>query len=670
MTSLRNDSEGPQAEPLPANAEAAQPPLQRESAPGQGVGEGAAPFSAVAEALRSCPQWCVAGPDKRPLTAEGYPASVTDPATWTDFDTASRAAAASGSFPGFVLRADDPFACIDLDMKDDTTPEQVQRFESIVATFDSYTERSRSGRGWHIWVEGGIGKGRKRDGVEVYSQERFIICTGDVVRDRPITPRQQLLDNLVSQMPAPPSAAALELVGDDCADWSLAERASMDAGELGRLFRGDWQGRYPSQSEADLALVKLLMPFTDSPRECWLTFRHSKLGEREKASRADYARSTMALAAQHLANDAGHIAHGRMMAANLARNPRHFRLLGDDDLRHLPPHRWLVKGIMPETGIGTIFGPSGTFKSFLALDLMAHVSNGQAWFGRRVAAAPAVYVPFEGQGGIPKRVAAWRLLREHQGYSATTNMRFITEPMNLRQQAHRDKLVATLIDNGWAGGVLCIDTLAQAGPGIDENTSQGMGEMIAIFQELQQRLGGVVLVVHHSGKSEKAGMRGWSGLLGALDFAVRCWRDDEWAWFEGQFVLDKVKDGEAGLAFDFSMARVCLGHDEDGDEVSSLTVTPPTPRQKDVAPDEAQIARDDDDFLDGWVRMECKAGRFPSGRSLESQRSMMKDQRVLTQARLRNAIERLKNFGRLVEERNGPTGNKWLRPVDLNGPSA
>lgn len=36
-------------------------------------------------------------------------------------------------------------------------------------------------------------------------------------------------------------------------------------GELGRLFSGDWIGRYPSQSEADLALIKLLLPITDSP---------------------------------------------------------------------------------------------------------------------------------------------------------------------------------------------------------------------------------------------------------------------------------------------------------------------------------------------------------------------------------------------------------------------
>ena len=100
----------------------------------------------------------------------------------------------------------------------------------------------------------------------------------------------------------------------------------------------------------------------------------------------------------------------------------------------------------------------------------------------------------------------------HSGCSdADTNMRYITDRMNLRQQADRDKLVQTLTECGWAGGVLCIDTLAHAANGIDENSSE-MGEMIAIFRELQHRLGGVILIIHHSGKSQERGMRGWSGL--------------------------------------------------------------------------------------------------------------------------------------------------------------
>ena len=565
-------------------------------------------WGSLPAALRDRPQWVLAGADKRPLTAEGRAASSTDPNTWTDFDTACRAAAAKGLHIGYMLHESDPFACIDLDVKDETTQEHVERFQKIVAAFDSYTERSRSGKGLHVWVEGKIGRGRKRDGVEVYSQERFIICTGDTYIDRPVANRQELLGKLASEM-RPSTSTEIQLDGDDAPDWSLAAFAAQDSGELGRLFAGDWQGRYPSQSEADLALVKLLLPHADSPRECWLTFRLSKLGERDKAGRLDYARTTLSLAAQHLANDAAHVQHGQQIAESLfwrdstqQGNPRHFRLLSDRDLQRLPVQRWLVKGIIPQASVGTVFGQSGTFKSFLVLDLLAHIANGHPWFGHRVTAAPAVYVPFEGQGGIPRRVAAWRIARMRNGCSdADTNMRYITDRMNLRQQADRDKLVQTLTECGWAGGVLCIDTLAQAGAGIDENSSEGMGEMIAIFQELQHRLGGTVLVVHHEGKTASAGMRGWSGLRGALDFAIKCWRDDEWDKSDAQFVLDKVKDGEDGRAFNFSMLRVHIGMDEEGDEISSLTVIPPQEREQDEpSPDTAALEAADDELDDAW----------------------------------------------------------------------
>lgn len=54
-------------------------------------------------------------------------------------------------------------------------------------------------------------------------------------------------------------------------------------------------------------------------------------------------------------------------------NPRHFKLLRDGELDQLPALQWLVKRIIPDKGIGAIYGDSGTFKSFLALDLLAHI---------------------------------------------------------------------------------------------------------------------------------------------------------------------------------------------------------------------------------------------------------------------------------------------------------
>ncbi|HEX8413846.1 MAG TPA: hypothetical protein VF637_08165 [Sphingomicrobium sp.] len=137
--------------------------------------------------LRDRSQWVLAEPgEKRPRTIGGGYASSTAPGTWADFESVCTAAAARGWEVGYVLSATDPFTCIDLDVKDTTSVEDEARFQSIIISLDSYTERSRSGRGWHIWVRADIGPGRRRGGVEVYSRERFIICTGDVSREQPI----------------------------------------------------------------------------------------------------------------------------------------------------------------------------------------------------------------------------------------------------------------------------------------------------------------------------------------------------------------------------------------------------------------------------------------------------------------------------------------------------
>lgn len=635
--------------------------------------------------LRQRPQWCISpgtDEDKAPHTAGGKRASIHEPNTWADFDTACRAATERGWHIGYVLHESDPFACIDLDVKEGTSDLHLQRFEQMIATLDSYTERSRSGRGWHVFVEGAIGKGRRRDGVEVYSQERFIICTGDVIRNVPIANRQDILTNMVKQM-TPEAPDGIELWGEDQADLALAERASMDQGELGRLFRGDWQGRYQSQSEADLALVKLLLPFTDSPRECWLTFLQSKLGARDKARRIDYAQSTLALATQHLANDAAAAQHGQSMADGLfwqgppPHNPRHFRLLCDGDLDQLPPLSWLVKRIIPDAGVGAIYGDSGTFKSFLALDLLAHISNGREWFGHRVKAAPAIYVPFEGQGGVPNRVKAWRLAQAMQRDPSMlltlippddirSHIAVIMEPINLREQADRDTLVATLTEKGWTGGVLCIDTLAHASAGLDENSSE-MGEMLSIFRDLQHRLGGVILIIHHSGKEKAKGMRGWSGLHAAMDFVVECQHEMGAGHREAQFVLAKVKDGETGSKFPFVMQPVQLGFDDDGDAIASLIVCPKQEVEIDpsFAKGDAERDESDDEFVWRWVQRERERGEYPSGRSLEGQREeQMSQEHRMTQKRLRDAIHRLRAASRLVDaDEKAPSGNVYMVAV-------
>lgn len=372
---------------------------------------------------------------------------------------------------------------------------------------------------------------------------------------------------------------------------------------------------------------------------------------------------------------------GRHLKAGGAQiGPQGLTLQNDFDLQSTEL-QWLVKNVIPNSGVGTIFGDSGTFKSFVALDLMAAIATGrERWFGYRVKCAPCIYVPFEGRGGIPKRVAAWRLATTMRAISSdpaapvfpinfgvTTGIIFITDPLNLRNPDDRNKLVESLTASGLEGGVLCIDTLAQAGHGIDENSSEGMGEMIAVFQELQRALGGVVLVIHHTGKDSARGMRGHSSLRGALDFAIECSKPEGAGRYEAQLRLDKVKDEEAGAIIPFTMQRVTLGEDDDGDHITSLVVAPPEvrPARLDARPqNDAQLNAATDDFVWYWIKREVGADKFPSQRSLDAQIKEMRSEcsGIAKREHIRDAVARLLATNRLSREKRD--GNPWLLPVE------
>lgn len=271
--------------------------------------------------LRERQQWLLAGPDakgdlKVPLSinaaGERYPGSSTNTSTWMPFEHAVAVAAQQGLGIGYVLSASDPFTCVDLDVKnavnypDDpgkwSTPEQIALYGRILHGFNSYSERSQSGQGLHIWVLGKVGQGLKRDGVELYSQERFIACTGDVVVDAPVEERGQLLHSMATQMRAVAQARASTLVEVDEEErdsyvFEMARHA-VNQDKFLALCAGRWEevGEYPSQSEADLALMSMFTFYSKSNEQCRRLFRSTELGKRAKATKDDrYLNTTLAL---------------------------------------------------------------------------------------------------------------------------------------------------------------------------------------------------------------------------------------------------------------------------------------------------------------------------------------------------------------------------------------
>ncbi|MFW2397401.1 AAA family ATPase [Burkholderia pseudomallei] len=246
--------------------------------------------------------------------------------------------------------------------------------------------------------------------------------------------------------------------------------------------------------------------------------------------------------------------------------PMRYRLQTADDLLNAPPQRWLVRGVIPADGMISMYGPSGSGKSFLVLDLCAAIAGDEEWFGYRVTAAPVVYVALEGEAGLSKRTQAWTA---HNRRPLPEGLRFITQSLDLRNLSDVSDLVDAVKAAGGAG-LLVIDTLNRAAPGADENSSKDMGQIIANLKVVQQSIGGAVLVVHHTGKDASKGLRGHSSLFAALDAALEVTRIDG----RREWTVAKSKDDADGERYAFALRVVDLGEDEDGEPITSCVVTP------------------------------------------------------------------------------------------------
>jgi putative DNA primase/helicase len=246
-----------------------------------------------------------------------------------------------------------------------------------------------------------------------------------------------------------------------------------------------------------------------------------------------------------------------------------FELLTSAHLADLPPPQWAVRGVFPASGLAAVFGASGSGKTFLVLDLCLALAEGLPWFGHRTRTTFVTYAALEGEAGIRQRVKAWEV---HRGRSMPDTMTFLLQPFQLTQPEDVKDLADTMVAAGGPGGVLVLDTLNRAAPTSDENSSKDMGELLQAAKRFQATTGGLVVLVHHSGKDATKGLRGHSSLFAALDAVIEVTRDGD----RRRWSVAKSKDGEDGDGRVFRLTVVDLDRDDVGDLVTSCVVTSDT----------------------------------------------------------------------------------------------
>ncbi len=261
--------------------------------------------------------------------------------------------------------------------------------------------------------------------------------------------------------------------------------------------------------------------------------------------------------------------------------------------------QWLIKGLMPATGLHVLYGAPGTGKSFLALNAALHVASGLPWGGRSVRRSGVVYIASEGGRNFRKRVCAAKkalVLPEDAQFALVT-----TAPIMGGAKADTKRLIAEIREQtkalGWEPKLIVLDTLSRSIDDLNESSSQDVMDFVKNAELLGQAFKATVMPVHHCGKDESKGMRGSSALHGSADAEWMVARDPESG--VRRMTVEKMKDGPDKDQLRYDLVDVPLGFDEDGEPIGSCVakVFEAQPDEKDARPARAKGVTQEESVL-------------------------------------------------------------------------
>jgi hypothetical protein len=179
---------------------------------------------------------------------------------------------------------------------------------------------------------------------------------------------------------------------------------------------------------------------------------------------------------------------------------------------------WLIPNMLPAQGIGMIYGESGSYKSFLALDMSLSLAFGipGQW------SAPPVkndVLFFAGEGPVATAKKRWPAWMEWQGIEARDGHRFmIKDRVPLYSDSDGwENVKADLAELKAKPSLIVIDTLTRLITGMDENSAKDATMITNFMEQLARYYECFVLAVHHTGKDQSKGARGSSAFYSNMD---------------------------------------------------------------------------------------------------------------------------------------------------------
>jgi len=231
--------------------------------------------------------WCELENKFKPLSPHDYHLCLT-------FDELEPMLAANPDRGfGFVMVDGDGLTCIDLDVKDDAPISATERQIALVDGMTTYTEVSQSGTGLHLWLKGEVKGAIKTNEMEVYSRERFIICTGNVYKDLPIADDPTVIEFFNARVQERAESLNFVDAPQTKSDEEIVKAAfeGDHSGKFACLMAGEWQkyeeimrrqGSYEftfDASQADSAFMTIITYYTRNVEQCKRLWRMSALAD-------------------------------------------------------------------------------------------------------------------------------------------------------------------------------------------------------------------------------------------------------------------------------------------------------------------------------------------------------------------------------------------------------
>ena len=200
-----------------------------------------------------------------------------------------------------------------------------------------------------------------------------------------------------------------------------------------------------------------------------------------------------------------------------------FRFVDEDGMSEIKPPSWLIEGFLPANSYAMMFGEPGTFKTFLALDMALSIASGGEGLGLDIcwpnidAMGPVLFAAGEGRSDITRRVQAWA--KRHNWGNKTGNF-VLADPVPMVNEEYQP-----FIDGAKAMHpeykLVVLDTLGRSMAGLNENSQEHASAFTNLVEDLQYNLGAAVLVLHHTGLTEKHRGRGSSVFGADCDTIIR-----------------------------------------------------------------------------------------------------------------------------------------------------